>query len=121
MYTACVWLRESAQPYAARTAAGSAARNWRRFMSAPLSGVGALEIDVDVARSALRARALPQALGEQRDHDRDVVEADQHAARLPRQAAQHAHQKGERAQHCEEEHAADRAARVDQRLERDGD
>src|ERR1700752_3564769 len=93
MYTACVWLRESVQPAAASAAAGSVRRNWRRFMSAPLSGMGALEIGVDIElAAALRARTLPETLGHERHHDEDVVELDHHPAHLPRHVAQHAQQ-----------------------------
>src|ERR687895_376939 len=117
MYTACEWLRLSTQPVAARASAGMERRNWRLFMWIPL-GVRALEVDVDVqlARTALQARALHEALREQRHHDADIVQTREQPAQLSREGSGRAQDEGERAQQREEEHPAHRATRMDQRF-----
>src|SRR5689334_1413181 len=125
MYTALRWLRGSLQPLAASASVES--RNLRRSMASPLGvrTLGVVQIEragtAGAAPAFGAARAFHQALGKERDDDRDVIQANQQPRRLPRGSPGDTQQQRERAHQRDKRHAAHRARGVDQRLERDGD
>src|SRR5256885_12375897 len=113
MYTAWRCERGSVQPAAARASAEST--NLRRSMWFSL-GVGAFGVEIR-RRPALAVRTAPlacKALGEQRHHDRHVVQANQDAARLAHGLAGDAQQDRKGANESDQRRAADGARRMDQ-------
>src|SRR5688500_11420122 len=120
MYTAWAWLLESPQP---ASAAPTAPMRNALLSMASLLGVRALDVDVHQrpGRAALACLRLYQALDQQRNHDGDVVQPDEHAARLAGDVAQEPQREGHGAHERREHHAAHRARGVDQRFQRHGD